>query len=82
MMENASSELPGMGVDIEDANYQMLDVGLDKISDAEKFTKLSRNTLYSLMDSGELPFVKIGACRRIPHRALIELIAKRMVHGQ
>jgi hypothetical protein len=31
------------------------------------------------MDAGELPFVKIGRARRIPHNALIELAARNVV---
>jgi excisionase family DNA binding protein len=53
--------------------------GLDRIAEAERFTKLSRSLLYQLMGKGELPYVKIGRARRIPHRALLELAAKNLV---
>jgi excisionase family DNA binding protein len=57
--------------------YQELcEGGLDRIRDAEDFTRLSRSKLYALMKAGELPYVRIGRCRRIPHRALIELAAR------
>lgn len=57
----------------------MLAEGLDRLVDAERFTRLSRAKLYQLMNDGVLPFVKIGRCRRIPHRALIDLVAKHIV---
>jgi excisionase family DNA binding protein len=44
---------------------------------AVRRTGLSRTTLYRLMDSGELRFVKIGARRLIPEDALRDLLAGR-----
>jgi len=59
--------------------YQELcEGGLDRIRDAEDFTRLSRSKLYALMKAGELPYVTIGRCRRIPHRALIDLVARNL----
>jgi len=61
------------------SQQDMLAEGLDRFVDAERFTRLSRSKLYELMNEGVLPFVKIGRCRRIPHRALVDLVAKHMV---
>jgi excisionase family DNA binding protein len=47
--------------------------GLLTVSEAIAFMRLSRSTLYTLMDEGELAYVRIGRARRIPKRALIDL---------
>jgi excisionase family DNA binding protein len=55
----------------------MLD-GLDRVEAAGRFLGISRSRLYELMDAGELPFVKFGRSRRIPHRALVEFAARHL----
>jgi excisionase family DNA binding protein len=61
---------------------KLVEDGLDRIAEAVRFTKLSRSKLYMLMESGELPFVRIGRCRRIPHRALLNLAVQNLVGGR
>jgi excisionase family DNA binding protein len=56
----------------------MLD-GLDRIADAARFLKVSVSTVYTMLDRGDLPSVKIGKCRRIPHRALLRLAADSLL---
>jgi excisionase family DNA binding protein len=56
----------------------MLD-GLDRVLDAARYLRTSVGTVYALMGRGELPFVKIGKLRRIPHRAVLELAARHLV---
>ena len=56
----------------------MLD-GLVTVREAMAFLRLSRSTLYSLMDKGRLRYVRIGRTRRIPRRALIDLAAANLV---
>jgi excisionase family DNA binding protein len=53
--------------------------GLRTIEEAKNYTRLSRATLYLLMERGELPYTSIGRRRLIPYRALIELAARRLV---
>lgn len=45
------------------------------IPDAVRRTGLSRSTLYRLMDSGQLGYVKVGSRRLIPEDALVALLA-------
>lgn len=47
--------------------------------DATSYSGLSRTTLYSLMDSGKLAYVKLGKCRRIPVAALETLISDHLI---
>ena len=54
--------------------------GLVSVPAGAAFLGLSRSKLYTLMDEGVLPYVKLGRARRIPKRALIEL-ASRNLHG-
>ena len=58
-----------------DSDAALVEDGLMKVAEAAAFLSLSRATLYTLMDRGELPFVKIGRSRRIPKRAVVELAA-------
>jgi excisionase family DNA binding protein len=55
--------------------------GLTDVRGAAAFLCLSRSSLYSLMDAGALPYVKLGRARRIPRRALIEFAAARLRGG-
>lgn len=42
---------------------------------------LTRPTVYTLINTGELSSIKIGRARRIPARALEEFIARRLSGG-
>ena len=60
--------------------------GLMTVTEAAGFLSLSRSTLYTLMDSGRLPYVRIvcngrRAARRIPRKALVALAAAQLVGG-
>lgn len=55
--------------------------GLLTITEAIAFLRLSRSTLYSLMDVGELAYIRIGRARRIPGSALVDLAATRLKGG-
>lgn len=57
--------------------------GLMTVAEAANFLRISRSKLYSLMDQGQLAFVRLGqnghrASRRIPRRALIEFAARHL----
>jgi excisionase family DNA binding protein len=54
------------------ARDDMLADGLVTVTEAATFLGVGRTTVYVLMDSGQLHFVKIGKCRRIPKRALAD----------
>lgn len=55
--------------------------GLMNVSEAMAFLAVARSTLYQLMETGQLPYVKIGRARRIPRRALIQLAASNLRGG-
>ena len=56
--------------------------GAVTIREAEALTSLKRSKLYTLMNSGELPYMCFGSrARRIPRRALVELMASALVAG-
>jgi excisionase family DNA binding protein len=52
--------------------------GTLSIEAAAEFSGLGRTFLYSAMDRGELPYVKAGARRLIPKKALIKYLADRV----
>jgi excisionase family DNA binding protein len=51
--------------------------GFVTVPEALAWLKIGRSKIYELMSDevAVLPFVKIGRCRRIPRRALMELAA-------
>jgi excisionase family DNA binding protein len=61
------------------AEKTMFADGFASIREAEDFLSVSRSTIYKLMDSRELPFAKVGKCRRIPWRSLREYAQKCLV---
>ena len=62
-----------------DKDIDLVSEGLMTVREAAEFLGLSRSTVYELMESGELPFAKIGKARRIPRRAVTAFAASRMV---
>lgn len=79
-------DVPQLGVgDDRDAvggdKATMVADGLMGVGAAAVFLSLARSTIYLLMESGHLPFVKIGRSRRIPKRAVIELAARNLRGG-
>jgi excisionase family DNA binding protein len=53
--------------------------GLVTVPQASSFLSVSRAKLYAMMGTGELPFVKMGRCRRVPRRALLALVERNLV---
>ena len=50
------------------------DGGLMTVATVAKLLAVARSTVYVLMDSGRLPYVKLGRARRVSRRAVAELI--------
>mgnify|MGYP001771049981 CR=1 FL=1 len=46
--------------------------------EAAQFLKISRATLYVLMERGQIPSVRIGRARRIPSEVLKKWLKERM----
>lgn len=55
--------------------------GLLSVGEAARFLSLSRSTLYELMESGRLVYVKLGRARRIPRRAVVALATSNLRGG-
>jgi excisionase family DNA binding protein len=66
----------------EQAHVESNLIGLGRIQEVEKFLKVSRATIYSLMESGQLSYVKIGKSRRIPWDAVKQLILRNTITAQ
>lgn len=49
-----------------------------RVPEAAKLAGVSRSTLYGWM-AGDLPYLKIGKCRRIPAAALKRFLADHLV---
>jgi excisionase family DNA binding protein len=61
-----------------DMKAQLLGDGLDKVAEVAKFFRLSVAQVYVMMQRGDLPFIQVGKCRRIPHRAVLDFAARNM----
>lgn len=55
--------------------------GLLTVAEAGAFLRVSRAAIYVMMQDGTLAFVKLGRCRRIPRRALVEVAAAGLRGG-
>jgi excisionase family DNA binding protein len=55
--------------------------GLMTVPEAAEYLSISRSKLYEMMDSGELAYVKLGRCRRIQRRELIDLVSRQLRGG-
>ena len=61
----------------EDA-VALVSEGLWTVREAAAFLGMGRSAVYELMNTGELPWVKIGRSRRVPKRAVVELAAREV----
>ncbi len=62
-------------------NEMIVQEGLVTIEAAIEFLDISRASLYRLINDGTLPTVKLIGARRIPRRALIDMVASRVCRG-
>ena len=67
---------------MRDSDAALVEDGLMTVAEASRFLRLSRSTLYAIMDRGELRFAKLGRSRRIPKRAVVELAARELRGGE
>jgi excisionase family DNA binding protein len=56
--------------------------GFATIAEAAEFLRLSRATVYNLMEAGQLAYAKFGRSRRVPRRALLEYAERCIVARQ
>ncbi len=61
---------------------EALAYGCLSLPEAVRFSSVGRSTIYGAMESGVLPFVKIGRRRLVPRRALVEWLASGLRGGQ
>lgn len=59
--------------------HELLGDGLLTVIAAADWLAISRSAVYQLLNAGEIAYVRIGADRRIPRRALIEYANTRLV---
>lgn len=55
--------------------------GLERVADAARFLGVSKSYVYTLIRSGLLPSVKLGASRRVPVRAVRDLARANLVQN-
>jgi len=58
---------------------ELVSDGLMTVAEVVAFLRLSRSTVYGLMDKDKLAYVRVGRARRIPRRAVVELAAANLV---
>ena len=57
---------------------EVCSLGAMSVEAAAEFTHICRSDLYVAMDSGKLPFLKIGKSRKIPRLPLIRFLAEHV----
>ena len=62
-------------------NAGLVAEGMMTVREVAEFLRVGRSTIYLWMDRGELCFCKLGRCRRIPRRAVVELAAGNLCGG-
>jgi excisionase family DNA binding protein len=50
------------------------DTGLQPVSKVADFLCVSRAKLYAMMEQGQLPYVKIGKCRRVRWADVLQFV--------
>ena len=55
---------------------------LVRISEAAEFLSVSRSSVYGMMASGVLPFVKLGRSRRVRWADVFRLIERNTIGGE
>jgi excisionase family DNA binding protein len=58
---------------------ELISDGLERVSETARFLGVSRSHVYRLIREGILPSVKLGKSRRVPVRAVRELVLNNMV---
>jgi excisionase family DNA binding protein len=53
--------------------------GLCTVKDATKFWGIKKTLVYSLMERGDVPYVRIGRRRLIPKKVLVNYAAKNLI---
>ena len=59
----------------DEAKQEIVKDGLLSPNEAMRFLSFSKTKLYSLMQTGEIPYVILGGNRRIPRKSLLEYAA-------
>lgn len=59
----------------------LLSEGLLTVGEACRLLAVSRSFLYSQMDAGAIPFVRLGRARRIPRAALLAYVSRHLRGG-
>ncbi len=59
----------------------MLADGFDRVADVAATLSLSRSQIYRLIDAGVLPAVRVGTARRVPRRAVRDMLVRQLEVG-
>lgn len=58
---------------------EMVRDGFAEVAQAQEYLRLSRSSIYKLMEKGDLLYARFGRTRRIPWRSLREFAARQLV---
>lgn len=61
---------------------ELFSQGLQTIPEVAAFLGISRSLVYRLINGGDLPTVRLGRSRRVPHQAVINFAAANLVCGE
>ncbi len=64
---------------LESPNDVLVADGFAEVEQAQEYLRLSRSTIYAMMEAGELAYARFGRRRRIPWHTLRQYAAGQMV---
>jgi excisionase family DNA binding protein len=60
---------------------EILADGVITVEEAGNMLAVSRSTVYAMFDRGELHYVQLGRARRVPRRAVMQLLERNLKGG-
>lgn len=66
------------GIEPVRVDRELWDEGSMTVTQAAKHLATSRKTIFLMMNDGRLPWARLGSRRRIPRRAVLDLLVGRL----
>jgi excisionase family DNA binding protein len=66
----------------EETGGSVLDDGFMSVPECADFLRVSRSSIYLMMEQGKLAFAKFGKSRRVPRRSLMQLAQECMTREE
>jgi excisionase family DNA binding protein len=79
VVNRKSTSLAAEGAKMSASTQNMTENGLRPVQEVARFLAISRSKVYQLMESGSLPYVKLGKSRRVRWPDVIKLVEQHTI---